>query len=131
MCDEQRLRSACAYTQSDQSLCLSLEYSMRVKLLTEHHLEFVSLKGGCTGSPESTCQNATLLEITCHCSFMIRTHTVNNSKSSEYDQIKPQSHTADQPTAPSRRVTENKQSQSQDNRKTIKIKQPALSSPSR
>ena len=27
---------------------------MRVKLLTEHHLEFLSLKGGCTGSSEST-----------------------------------------------------------------------------
>ena len=37
----------------DQSLCLSLEYSMSVKLLTEHHLEFLSLKGGCTGLSES------------------------------------------------------------------------------
>ena len=27
---------------------------MIVKLLTEHHLEFVSLKGGCRGSSEST-----------------------------------------------------------------------------
>ena len=27
---------------------------MIVKLLTEHHLEFLSLKGCCTGSPEST-----------------------------------------------------------------------------
>ena len=27
---------------------------MNVKLLTEHHLEFVSLKGGYTGSYEST-----------------------------------------------------------------------------
>ena len=27
---------------------------MNVKLLTEHRLEFVSLKGGCTGSSEST-----------------------------------------------------------------------------
>ena len=27
---------------------------MIVKLLTEHHLEFLSLKGGCIGSPEST-----------------------------------------------------------------------------
>ena len=27
---------------------------MNVKLLTEHHLEFLSLKGGCTGSSEST-----------------------------------------------------------------------------
>ena len=34
---------------------------MIVKLLTEHHLEFLSLTGGCTGSSES----ATLLEITC------------------------------------------------------------------
>ena len=27
---------------------------MSVKLLTEHRLEFVSLKGGCAGSSEST-----------------------------------------------------------------------------
>ena len=27
---------------------------MIVKLLTEHHLEFLGLKGGCTGSSEST-----------------------------------------------------------------------------
>ena len=27
---------------------------MIVKLLTEHRLEFLSLKGGCRGSPEST-----------------------------------------------------------------------------
>ena len=27
---------------------------MIVKLLTEHHLEFLSLKGGCGGSSEST-----------------------------------------------------------------------------
>ena len=40
--------------QSDQSLCLSLEYSMTVKLLTANYLEFLSLKGGCTGSSEST-----------------------------------------------------------------------------
>ena len=31
-----------------------MEYSLAVKLLTEQHLEFLSLKGGCTGSPEST-----------------------------------------------------------------------------
>ena len=54
MCDQQCLRSACAYAQSDQSLCWSLEYSMSVKLLTEHHSEFISLKGGCTGSSETT-----------------------------------------------------------------------------
>ena len=51
----QRLRPACAYAQSDQSLnCSSLEYSMSVKLLTEHRLEFLNVKGGCTGSSEST-----------------------------------------------------------------------------
>ena len=27
---------------------------MSLNLLTEHHLEFLSLKGGCTGSSEST-----------------------------------------------------------------------------
>ena len=37
-----------------RSLCKSLEYSMNIKLPAEHHLEFVSLKGGCTGSLEST-----------------------------------------------------------------------------
>ena len=54
LCGQQSLRSACAYGQSDQSLCQSLEYSMVVKLLTEHHLECLSLKGGCRGSSEST-----------------------------------------------------------------------------
>ena len=54
MCDKQSLRSACAYAQSDQSLCLSLEFSMSVKLLTEHYLELLSFKGGCTDSSEST-----------------------------------------------------------------------------
>ena len=27
---------------------------MIIELLTEHHLKFLSLKGGCTGSSEST-----------------------------------------------------------------------------
>ena len=44
MCDQQSLRSVCAYAQSDQSLCKSLAYSMSVKLLTEHDLEFLRLK---------------------------------------------------------------------------------------
>ena len=43
--------------QSDQSLCWWLEYSMTVKLLTEHHLELLSFKGYCTGSTESTLAN--------------------------------------------------------------------------
>ena len=53
--------------------CLSLEYSKSVNLLIEYHLEFLSLKGGFTGSSESiyTCQNATLFEITCHGSFVL------------------------------------------------------------
>ena len=54
MCDQQMLRPAWAHAQSDQSLCLSLEYSISVKLLTEHHLEFLNLRGGSTGSSEFT-----------------------------------------------------------------------------
>ena len=54
MCDQQSLRSACPYAQSDQSLWWSLEYSTSVKLLTKHHLEFLRFKGGCNGSSEST-----------------------------------------------------------------------------
>ena len=46
--------SESAYAQSDQSLCQSLAYFTTVKLLTEHHLEFLSLKGGGIGSYEST-----------------------------------------------------------------------------
>ena len=41
-----------AYAQSDQSLCESLEYSMSVKLLTEHRLKFLSLQRGCKDSSE-------------------------------------------------------------------------------
>ena len=48
------LKSAYAFVQSDQSLCLSIDYSISVKLLTEHHLEFLSIEEGCTGSCEST-----------------------------------------------------------------------------
>ena len=67
---------------------------MIVKLLTEHHLEFRSLKGGCRGSSDSThvkmphcckshatahtCQNATLLEISCKSSHMSKCHIVGN-----------------------------------------------------
>ena len=54
MCDQQRLRPACAYMQSDQSRCSSLEYFMTVKLLTKLHLGFLSLKRECTGSTEAT-----------------------------------------------------------------------------
>ena len=39
--------------QSDQSLCLSLEYYMNIKLLNEHKLEFLSLRAGYTDSSES------------------------------------------------------------------------------
>ena len=51
---------------------------MIVKLLTEHHLEFLSLKGGCIGSSESThVKNATLLEISCTGCF-IKEQLMNN-----------------------------------------------------
>ena len=39
---------------------------MIVKLLTEHHLEFLSFKGGCTGSSEPTLvKMSSFLEISC------------------------------------------------------------------
>ena len=44
---------------------------MSVKLLAEHLSEVLSLKGGSTCSSESTLENATLLEITCHGSYNI------------------------------------------------------------
>ena len=75
MCDQQMLRPACACAQSDQSLCLSLEYSMSVKLPTEHHLEFLSLKRGCRDVGVYTCQHATLLETSCHGSYIKRKET--------------------------------------------------------
>ena len=53
MCDQQGLRSACAYAQSDQSISWSFEYSMTVQLLIGQNVEFLSLTGGCTGSSES------------------------------------------------------------------------------
>ena len=90
-----RLRSACAYAQSDQSLCLSLEHSMIVKLLTEHHLEFLSLKRGCRGSSESThvkippCwKSHALAHLPLFC-------IIERKIVSEYDQEIPQSQTAD------------------------------------
>ena len=44
---------------------------MSVRLLTEHHLEFLSLKGGCRDLRSTLVKNATLLEITCHGSYTI------------------------------------------------------------
>ena len=54
MYGQQSLISDCAYAQAGQSLCQSLEYYMSVKLLAEQHFEFLSLKGGYTGSSEAT-----------------------------------------------------------------------------
>ena len=56
---------------------------MSVKLLTEHHFEFLGLKGGCTCSSESTLvkmQHATLLDIT-------RRGLNENTYFSDYDNI--------------------------------------------
>ena len=43
---------------------------MAIKLPTEHNLGCLRLKGGCTCTSEYTCQNATLLEITCRGSII-------------------------------------------------------------
>ena len=57
---------------------------MIVKLLTGHHLEFLSLKGGCRGSSESThvkmphCRTSNALAQLCWClrfdSILFRNH---------------------------------------------------------
>ena len=44
----------CATSKASDQPAHTLEYSMNVKLLTEHHLEFLSLKGDCKGWSEST-----------------------------------------------------------------------------
>ena len=59
------------------AFAIRFEYSMIVKLLTEHDLEFLSLKGGCRGSSESTHVNATLLEISCTGSNNFQLRTLN------------------------------------------------------
>ena len=43
----------CATSKASDQPAHTLEYSMIVKLLTERHLEFLSLKGGCRGSFKS------------------------------------------------------------------------------
>ena len=61
MCDQQSLRSACAYAQADQSLCQSLAYSLIVKLLTEQHLEFLSLKEAVEDRPSLQMYNCQIV----------------------------------------------------------------------
>ena len=59
MCDQQRLRPACANAQSDQSLCKLLDYSMSVKLLVNNIWSFHALK-------ESAKARLSLQLSTCH-----------------------------------------------------------------
>ena len=75
MCDQQRLRPACAYPQSDHRafasrlniLWLLSYWSYSIWML--HRLVWVY-----------TCQNATLLEITCHGSYLyINSHSSLNT----------------------------------------------------
>ena len=83
-----------AKAQSDQSICLSLEYSLTAKLLTEHHLEFLSLKEGCTGSFEST--DSTHVKMT-HCwKSHVTAHiqfTINSNPDNSRNLLKPYSTT--------------------------------------
>ena len=69
---------------------------MIVKLLTEHHLRFLSLKRGCTGSSESTLVKMPHFwksHATAHLLRFIMKQMYKNG------QELAQSHTADQPTA--------------------------------
>ena len=50
---------------------------MIVKLLTEHHLESLSLKGGCRGSSESTLVTMSLIYMTILCLFQMVVMTLD------------------------------------------------------
>ena len=50
---------------------------MSVTLLAEHHLELISLKGGCTGASESTLVKMPVLEITCRGSNKLFYNSIN------------------------------------------------------
>ena len=54
---------------------------MLVKLLTEHHMEFLSLKGGCRGSSESTLVKMLhcLAQIICNTTIIANTFVNNKS----------------------------------------------------
>ena len=52
LCDQQRLRPACASSSLIKAFTFCLNI-LTVKLLKEQHVEFLSLTGGCTGSSES------------------------------------------------------------------------------
>ena len=70
----ENLRSSCAYAQSDQSLCSSLKYSMSVKLLIEHLLEFLSLKGPSESTlvkmPHCWKAHVTTIIVLCYCKYV-------------------------------------------------------------
>ena len=52
---------------------------MTVKLLTEHHLEFLSLKEAAQAHLSLLCQNATLMELMCHDSFVLDGNSISSS----------------------------------------------------
>ena len=54
MCNQQSFRLACAYTQLIRAFASRLNVIPLLSYWLKHHLEFLSLKGGCTGSSEST-----------------------------------------------------------------------------
>ena len=81
---------------------------MIVKLLTKHHLECLSFKGGCRGSSEYCWKShaATQLMNNRKKRRVFPVFLSSIYKLSEYDQELPHSNTADQTTAPRGRTTE-------------------------
>ena len=67
----------CATSKASDQL-IRAEYSMAVKLLTEHHLEFLSLKGGCAGSVMSFLH---LKDVTYLCKRMRHSPTIGGISS--------------------------------------------------
>ena len=61
MCDKPRLRSAWAYTQSEQSFYELLEYYITAK----QNVQFLSFNGGYTGWAESTLIKMPAMRLVC------------------------------------------------------------------
>ena len=65
---------------------------MNVKLLTEHHLEFLSLKGGCTGSSKSIhvkMPHCWKSHVTAHVNFSDTPAVVDEKKAPFYPYLLP------------------------------------------
>ena len=58
---------------------------MTIKLLTEQHLEFQAQKGAAMLARVYTCKNTTMLEITCHGSYVVGVQQKNSQRNDSFE----------------------------------------------